>query len=61
MGIIDQVISSSDEPSICSASTPRRRRYIVANIRIMAKMASAHEGGQRQKKDEERVYIRGAG
>src|SRR5580698_427056 len=39
-GIIDQVISSADEPSICSASTPRRRRYMVANTTIMAKIAT---------------------
>ncbi len=38
-GITDQVISSADEPSICSATIPRRRRYFVANTRIMLKIA----------------------
>src|SRR5580704_241869 len=40
IGITDQVISKADEPSICSAFIPARRRYLVANTRIMAKMAA---------------------
>ena len=58
-GMIDQVISSAVEPSICSAATPRRRRYRTANTTIAAKMATLTIARQNDQENEERVYVPG--
>ena len=39
-GIIDQVISRTVEPSICSAATPRRLRNLTANTIKVVKISS---------------------